>query len=371
MHYTLHLTEACNLACEYCYVKQSPRSMSREIAFAAAELAAAGDPASAGLIFFGGEPLTRRELIYDIVAYCREREKTRPTRFHFKLTTNGLLLDDEFLRFSKKENLFIALSHDGTQKAQDSARRDHQGLGSYERLEKVIPRLLAVRPYAPVLMTVNPETADQLYAGVSELLGKGFRYLICSLNYAADWSSASLRELRRQYQLLAKLYYHLTANETKFYLSPFEVKIASHIQGKNYCRERCELGRRQLSVSPEGGLYPCTQFAGRKEYRIGSVREGIDEKLRLSLYLRNEAAKAECRGCAIADRCNCHCGCLNLQTTGSLERVSPIQCEHERLLTPIADRLAERLFKEKNGMFIQKHYNDVYPLISLVEDLKR
>ena len=43
-------------------------------------------------------------------------------------------------------------------------------------------------------------------------------------------------------------------------------------------------------------------------------------------------------------------------------------CAHERIVMPIADRLAEKLFKKKNAMFIQKHYNDVYPLISLIED---
>lgn len=43
-------------------------------------------------------------------------------------------------------------------------------------------------------------------------------------------------------------------------------------------------------------------------------------------------------------------------------------CFHERLVLPIADKLAARLYKQRSGMFIQKHYNDMFPLISLVED---
>ena len=42
----------------------------------------------------------------------------------------------------------------------------------------------------------------------------------------------------------------------------------------------------------------------------------------------------------------------------------------ERILLPIADSLAEKLFKKRSAMFIQKHYNDLYPLVSLIEDGK-
>ena len=43
-------------------------------------------------------------------------------------------------------------------------------------------------------------------------------------------------------------------------------------------------------------------------------------------------------------------------------------CRHERIVLPIADRLAERLFKRRAGVFLQKQYNDMYPVISYVED---
>ncbi len=69
-------------------------------------------------------------------------------------------------------------------------------------------------------------------------------------------------------------------------------------------------------------------------------------------------------------RCNHFCGCLNKQATGSIDLVSPVLCAHERLLLPIADKLAARLFKKRNALFLQKHYNDYYPIVSLVEDLK-
>jgi uncharacterized protein len=43
-------------------------------------------------------------------------------------------------------------------------------------------------------------------------------------------------------------------------------------------------------------------------------------------------------------------------------------CAHARIVLPIADRLAGRLYQKGSAIFIQKHYNDFYPLASLVED---
>ena len=92
----------------------------------------------------------------------------------------------------------------------DSFRRDHGGAGTYDRLEGVPALPLATRPYAPVMMTVSPETAAEYAQGVKELWQKGFHYFICSLNYAGNWTKESVRELRRQYRELADFYYELT-----------------------------------------------------------------------------------------------------------------------------------------------------------------
>jgi uncharacterized protein len=50
--------------------------------------------------------------------------------------------------------------------------------------------------------------------------------------------------------------------------------------------------------------------------------------------------------------------------------VPDLLCAHERLLLPIVDRAAGRLFRERSPMFVQKHYNQAYPLASLLDDLE-
>ena len=47
----------------------------------------------------------------------------------------------------------------------------------------------------------------------------------------------------------------------------------------------------------------------------------------------------------------------------------PFFCEHERFLIPFADSLAETLYRERNALFLQRHYNPAYPVASILEDL--
>ena len=85
MHLTLHLTDRCNLACEYCYARHGTAEMSFETAMAAIAECTADDP-NPGIIFFGGEPLLKADLIFRIIDAC---EQAAPRRYHYKVTTNG------------------------------------------------------------------------------------------------------------------------------------------------------------------------------------------------------------------------------------------------------------------------------------------
>jgi uncharacterized protein len=326
---------------------------------------------SLGIIFFGGEPLLRPDLVRETICYCRDIEARTGQLFHFKLTTNGALLDKTFLTDPLTAGVFVALSHDGVQAAHDVHRIDASGNGTFERLRPVIDLLLAHKPYAPVMFVTTPETVSWYAESVRFLFACGFRYLICSLNYGTPWSRRALKELERQYGELADWYETQTLREEKFYFSPFDVKIAGHIFPGSCRHERCELGRRQISIAPSGRIFPCVQFVGDggdSEWCIGDVRTGVDEGRRQRLYLENTTEKDSCLPCAIRERCNHFCGCLNRQATGLLGQVSPVLCAHEQITLRIADRQAERLFRRKSPMFIQKQYNELFPLLSLAED---
>jgi len=98
------------------------------------------------------------------------------------------------------------------------------------------------------------------------------------------------------------------------------------------------------------------------------VWRGVAEDARDACFEETEREHADCGGCDLRARCNRRCGCLNLQTSGALGEPSAVLCEHERMVTPIADWIGDTLWRERAPMFVQKHYNQGFAILSLVED---
>lgn len=364
MHLTLHLTDRCNLACRYCYQRHGAKRMSFETAMSAIEECTRGEE-NCGIIFFGGEPLLEEELIFRVIDEC---ERRMPFRFHYKVTTNGTLVTSDFLVKANAARLHVAMSFDGTPSAHDRHRIQADGSGTSVALVPKLKAVLAAQPYAPVMMTVNPDTADEFYDGVRFLRESGANYLITSLNFQADWNERAKKALWKSYKKLGAWYLDAYRHEEKFYFAAFDKRIASHVwPGRG---GSCQLGKRQISVSTDGVYYPCVQFVGHDEFALGRVGEGLDASRRTCVFERNERMKTSCAGCALLGRCNNRCGCLNLSTTGTIDEVSPFHCEHEKFLIPFADRLAETLYRERNALFLQRHYNPAFPIASILEDMK-
>jgi uncharacterized protein len=348
--------------------------MTEEICRDTAAFMLASKPGNTGIVFYGGEPLLRTDLIFFMTALLREAEKAGEHSFHFRVTTNGLALDEDFLGFAESCGLAVSLSIDGMRQAHDRHRKTASGEGTFKTVDEKIDLLLKWQPYAQAMTVVTPETLPYYCDSVSYLFERGFRYVIVALDYSRGWEERHLGLLREQYGLLADLYRRLTADERKFYFSPFDIKIASHIHGGGVMCERCHGGERQVSVAPDGSLYPCVSFVqdcGKgSEFRIGDIWNGFDEEKRRRLYGCSQSLKAPCRECALRDRCNNRCSCVNWQSAGQVDCVSPVLCETERILFPVADSLAESLYSSRAPMFIQKHYNPAFPVISLLEDMQ-
>lgn len=97
----LTLTTGCNLGCSYCYREDltSPKNSavmdyqtgSRSIDLLMEE---ASENERVGIVFFGGEPLTRIAVIRDLVDYAEEKAVAAGKDVEFSLTTNATLLTE-------------------------------------------------------------------------------------------------------------------------------------------------------------------------------------------------------------------------------------------------------------------------------------
>ena len=116
----LHIAHDCNLACKYCFADegeyhgQKRELMPFEVGKQALDflIENSGSRTNLEVDFFGGEPLMNFEVVKQLVAYGRSREKEANKNFRFTLTTNGMLLNDEVIDFCNAEMFNVVLSLD-------------------------------------------------------------------------------------------------------------------------------------------------------------------------------------------------------------------------------------------------------------------
>jgi uncharacterized protein len=365
----LSLTHNCNLRCKYCYAgEKSKRTMSRETAFAAIDFLARHTDRRCVVTLFGGEPLMEFGLIREVVEYSSQNHGGSIT---FRMSTNGTLINDEVLRFCGQHGVMFSVSIDGHPKLHDRTRSFASGNGSYATIDKHLDRILKFNPYTVAISVVVPETAAMLAEGAQHLFGRGFRYVIQTLDYSGDWQAGDIATLKEQYSQLASFYYERLSKGSKIYYAAFDERIKTWSQKPYRLGDLCDMANSQIAIAPSGRIYPCVQFvADDRNHRfvIGDVRGGFDGVRRQELIAENMTERTACVGCDLHGRCATYCGCVNWQTTGHLDRIPPIICEHERMLMPIVDKMANRLWKKNVALFKRKFYDKLYPISSYLED---
>lgn len=167
----LHLTNACNLACSYCYIAKSAEAMSREVARAAVDAACRSalrhGYRSLALKYAGGEPTLALDLLVETQRYAEERAAALGLGLSAGVLTNGAALSPERVERLRELGLPLTVSLDGLGEAHDAQRPRRGGQGSAERVRAGIEAALAAGLDLTAAITVTAHSA----AGLPDLIG--------------------------------------------------------------------------------------------------------------------------------------------------------------------------------------------------------
>jgi len=318
----LHVTEACNLRCTYCYQAETAerqeagqqQAMSREVAQQAVEFLFehSGPLEELVIVFFGGEPLLNFEAIRFVVDLATEKGKEAGKRVSFALTTNGTVLTDEIVRFLDEKNIGVTVSMDGYQAVHDRYRRFPDGRPSYEIILPKVKGLLE-RPHSrPVVARVTvAEQAGRVREILRHLIGLGFLEAgfapVTTGHSDFQLDDAAMDHLLEEFKGLATEFVE-AAREGRFlgFSNLIDLLVSLH-QGEvmNY---PCGAGLGLFSVGPEGRLYLCQRFTGQDDFCMGDVFDGFNRE-RLARF-RQEAEisnKEACKECWARTTCTGGC----------------------------------------------------------------
>lgn len=336
----LHVAHTCNLNCSYCFASQGKFNgerglMSFETGKAALDFLMdnSGDRRNLEVDFFGGEPLMNWQVVKDLVKYARSVEKERGKNFRFTLTTNGLGIDDDVIEFANKEMHNVVLSLDGRKEVHDRLRRTINDQGSYDMIVPKFKKMVESRGGKNYYMrgTFTHNNVD-FTEDIFHMADLGFTELsmepvVCSPDDPAALTEADLPVLFEQYEILAKemIKRKKAGNGFTFYHYMIDLGhgpcIYKRISG-------CGSGTEYFAVTPWGDLYPCHQFVGDENYKMGDIWNGITkEEIRQDFKMCNVYAREECKDCWARLYCSGGCAANAYHATGDIKGVYEYGCE--------------------------------------------
>ncbi len=359
----LHIAHDCNLRCGYCFASTGSFGhdrglMSPEVACRAVDflLEHGGSRKHAEIDFFGGEPLLNMATVRAAVAHIRKREAETGKIFNLTLTTNAVLLNQENLDFLNQENIQLILSIDGRREVHDRMRPFAGGAGSYDKvlanMHKAVDSRQGANYYARGTYTAyNLDFAADVLALADEGFGRLSVEPVVAKDAPYGLCEEQLPELFAQYDLLAAEYLrrHREGNGFDFFHFNVDLEngpcLTKRLSG-------CGAGHEYYAVTPEGDLYPCHQFVGRDDFKVGTVFAGIDQPDLCDEFRQAHVlTKPECRRCWARFYCSGGCHANAEAFHGSIHQPYELGCElqKKRLECAIAVQIGlKRIAADKN-----------------------
>lgn len=339
----LHIAHDCNLRCKYCFAAtgdfggarsiMSPETGKKAIDFL---LQNSGTRHNLEVDFFGGEPLMGWDTVVEVVKYARAKEKEHNKKFRFTITTNGLMLDDQKTEFINKEMSNVVLSIDGRREVNDKLRTRIDDGGSYELIVPKFKKIVENREFNNYYVrgTFTRYNLD-FSEDVAHLFDLGFDQIsvepvICDEKYDYSLREEELDSIFNEYDNLSKniIEQKKTGKNINFFHFMIDLDqgpcVIKRMRG-------CGCGNEYLAVTPSGELYPCHQFVGIEEYKMGDLDNGIvRQDMKTDFAKSTVYGKEKCSQCWARFYCSGGCNANNYIYNGDILVPHEISCKLEK-----------------------------------------
>ena len=339
----INIAHDCNLRCQYCFAGQGGYGqwrmlMSFDVARRAVDflIAHSGPREHCELDFFGGEPLMNWHVVQQTIDYVHKQEKKHGKKLKMSLTTNGLLLDKEKVKYLTDNHISLILSLDGRKEMHDRMRPGVHGEGTYDEIVKNLQYCVANRKGEEYYVrgTFTRYNMD-FTTDVIDMIDKGFPAVSMEPVVGEDTADYSIKEedlprVKAEYDRLAKLFIAREEEGRPFFFFHFNMDL-----WKGPCLPKrlrgCGAGHEYLAVVPNGDIYPCHQFVGREGYVIGNVYEGLKNfKMMRDFRMNHVFSKPECVDCWAKFFCSGGCHANNEAFVGDIHKPFHITCEIQK-----------------------------------------
>lgn len=338
----LHVTNACNLRCDYCYINKSsdemPAHVGRATVDAILRSAVNNGFRQVKLKFAGGEAMLNWRRVLEINTYARQRSLESGVGIEAVVLSNGVFVAEEIIELCRTQQMRISISLDGIGDFHDAQRRFVTGRGSFGWVDRTIEKLLArdVRPFLSITLT------NRNAAGLAETVAYALeRQLPFNINFFRDNDCAiSHRDLRLQDErIIDAILNAFAVIEANLPEQSLLGHLIDRAQFDAPHTRTCSAGHSYLVIDQKGNIAKCQMeieqpitnvYSGDPLAALRSAKEGVQ-----NLPVEE---KEGCRDCEWRYWCAGGCPIATYWATGRYDVKSP-NCHIYKAIYPEALRL--------------------------------
>ncbi|MCR4564133.1 MAG: SPASM domain-containing protein [Clostridiales bacterium] len=269
----------CNMNCTYCFYKAASetrenRIMTDKTVDVLIQRIKEYRPSALSIMFQGGEPTLAGLEFFE--RFIEKIKKSITCPVFFALQTNGIMIDEGFAEFLKKNRFLVGISLDGNRKTNDRYRLDKNGHSVFDSVLNAISVLERYDVDFNILAVIDSKNAndvEETYGFFKELDFGYLQFIPCVDEDSGVFLSPG------EYEAFLKKSFDLWYDD---FISGKYVSIR-HID--NYINilmgnppencAMCGVCGNYFVIEANGDIYPC-DFYCKDEYLLGSV---YNEKL--------------------------------------------------------------------------------------------
>ena len=345
------MTENCNLACTYCYLKNADwqsekaglKNMSVEVAKSALDafcrMSEAGEvDRSRQMFFYGGEPLMNRKTLFVLLDKIAEYRSSGKILGPLSLTmiTNGVLLDADTISRLKNYGVSIVVSVDGSPSVIDSCRVDKKGRGVSAEVLEGVSKCFEQGANVSVSCTLSEAVIADFEGTMQTVLpllsskNLGFNLVLESEDYLLpeDYAKKATEFMIRAYETLFE--------PQGVYEDRIMRKIEAFGNRSVYPSDCGATSGAQVVFAPDGSIGVCQGYVGNRKYFVSDVSDKTFDPTKDTTFRewasRTPLNMSQCQSCSSLGICGGGCPFQSEYRSGSIWELDTQFCTHANIL---------------------------------------
>jgi uncharacterized protein len=335
MKYALLITQSCNLACKYCYISKHKSKLDLSVAKRVVDYiyknSVKNDNISIG--FFGGEPLLEFELMKELTFMIEKHPDFNQRKIEMQVTSNGTIFSRKLADFLIQHNIGLGVSCDGIPAVQNANRKYADGRPSSTIVEETIKKAIEYLPEVMINAVYTPSTYKFLPESIEYFYSLGIRKIFINPDFSGVWQPSHIVNIQEVYNNIAKKYICWHESNDPVFISLIDGKIIVMLNDGYNLIERCQMGKKEFAITPNGNIFPCERLVGDggcNEHCIGNIDSGVDYRKFCRSKNFTKPSLSPCIRCTLNKYCMNWCGCSNYFSTGNYNQAGPFLCASEK-----------------------------------------